>query len=318
MTLPKVLCILGPTGAGKTDAAVALAEGLGGGVVNFDSRQVYRCLPIVTAQPTREEQRAVPHLLYGFLEPCESISAGSFTALAEEAMAELRGKGLLPILVGGTGMYLDGLLLGLAEIPPVPDEIRRAVQAECERLGTARMHELLVAIDPRYAAKIHANDRQRITRALEVHAATGRTFSQWHDLQQSQASAPRHDALKIGVALSMTDLEARLALRIERMLEAGALEEMRRAYALCPDEHAPGFTGIGCHELLEVILGRTSLEEGKHIWLKRTRAYAKRQLTWFRRDTGIHWFAPSDLAAMLDLAQSWLHRVECRHGVVRD
>lgn len=318
MTLPKVLCILGPTGAGKTDAAVALAEDLDGGVVNFDSRQVYRYLPIVTAQPTQEERRAVPHLLYGFLEPCESISAGSFTAMAEQSMAELRGKGLLPILVGGTGMYLDGLLLGLAEIPPVPDDIRQTVQAECERLGTAKLHELLAAIDPRYAAKIHANDRQRITRALEVHAATGRTFSQWHDLQQGQASSPRYDALKIGVILSMADLEARLALRIERMLEAGALEEMRRAYALCPDEYAPGFTGIGCRELLEVILGRMSLEEAKHVWLKRTRAYAKRQLTWFRRDKGIHWFAPSDFAAMLDIARTWLHKVEGQRGDVRD
>ncbi|EGJ51293.1 tRNA (adenosine(37)-N6)-dimethylallyltransferase MiaA [Desulfocurvibacter africanus] len=310
MTLPKVLCILGPTGAGKTDASVALAEGLHGGVVNFDSRQVYRYLPIVTAQPSHVERRAVPHLLYGFLDPCESISAGAFIAMAEDSMAELREKGLLPILVGGTGMYLDGLLLGLAEIPPVPAEIRQSVQAECDSQGTARLHERLTAVDPRYAAKIHINDRQRITRALEVHVATGRTFSEWHDLQQTQAASPRYDALKIGVVLDMTDLETRLALRIERMLEAGALEEMRRAYALCPDEHASGFTGIGCRELLDVILGRTSLEEAKRIWLKHTRAYAKRQLTWFRRDAGIHWFAPADYPAMLGLAQRWLHGVK--------
>jgi tRNA dimethylallyltransferase len=189
----------------------------------------------------------------------------------------------------------------------VPAEIRQLIQAECDSQGTARLHERLTAVDPRYAAKIHVNDRQRITRALEVHAATGRTFSEWHDLQQTQAASSRYDALKIGIVLDMTDLEARLALRIERMLEAGALEEMRRAYALCSDEHAPGFTGIGCRELLEVILGRTNLEEAKRIWLKHTRAYAKRQLTWFRRDAGIHWFAPTDFSAMLDLAQRWLH-----------
>ncbi len=307
MTLPKVLCILGPTGAGKTDAAVGLAEGLGGGVVNFDSRQVYRYLPIVTAQPTPEERQTVPHLLYGFLDPCETISAGSFISMAEKAMAELRGEGLLPILVGGTGMYLEGLLQGLAEIPPVPAEVRTSVQAECDNQGTARLYARLTAIDPRYAARIHVNDRQRITRALEVHAATGRAFSEWHEQQNPQAAKPHYNALKIGIVLGMSDLENRLALRIERMLEAGALEEMRRAYTLCPNEHAPGFTGIGCRELLEVILGRTSLEEAKHIWLKRTRAYAKRQLTWFRRDKGIHWFSPAELSAMLDLAQRWLH-----------
>lgn len=306
MTLPKVLCILGPTGAGKTEAAVALAEALGGGVVNFDSRQVYRGIPIITAQPAEEEKRGVPHLLYGFLDPCESMSAGTFIAMAEEAMAGLRAQGLLPILVGGTGLYLDGLLHGLAEIPAVPPEVREEVQAECDRLGTARLHARLAEVDPDYAARIHPNDRQRITRALEVHAATGRTFSEWHRLQQSRSARRRYDALKIGVRLDMAELEPRLALRIERMLAAGALEEMRRAYDLCPNESAPGFTGIGCRELLDFILGRAGLEEAKHAWLKRTRAYAKRQMTWFRSDPDIHWFGPGEFEAMRGLALPWL------------
>lgn len=305
MNLPKVLCILGPTGAGKTEAAVALAKALGGGVVNFDSRQVYRGIPVVTAQPGEEEKQGVPHLLYGFLDPCESISAGAFTAMAEEAMDRMRARGLLPILVGGTGMYLDSLLYGLAEIPQVPGHVREAMQAECDRLGPTRMHERLVVIDPEYASRIHPNDRQRITRALEVHAATGRPISEWHALQRSGAAQPRYDALRIGVRLDMRELEVRLALRIEHMLAAGALKEVREAYARCPDENAPGFTGIGCRELLDVILGRAELEKAKQAWLKRTRAYAKRQMTWFRRDESIHWFAPSEVDSMLGLAASW-------------
>lgn len=305
MALPKVLCILGPTGAGKTEAAVVLAQSLGGGVINFDSRQVYRGVPIVTAQPAEEEQGGVPHLLYGFLDPCESMSAGAFIAMAEEAMAGLRPQGLLPILVGGTGLYLDSLLHGLAEIPTVPSEVREAVQTECDRLGAARLHARLAEVDPAYAARIHPNDRQRITRALEVHAATGRTFSEWHRLQQSRSASPRYDALKIGVALEMAELEPRLSLRIEGMLAAGALEEMRLAYARCPDERAPGFTGIGCRELLDFILGRTGLEEAKSSWLKRTRAYAKRQMTWFRADPDIHWFGPGEFEAMRGLALPW-------------
>lgn len=308
MPIPKVLCIIGPTGAGKTEAAVALAESLGGGVVNFDSRQVYRGIPIVTAQPDKEEMRAVPHLLYGFLDPCESISAGAFIAMAEAAMAGLRAQGLLPILVGGTGLYLDSLLHGLAEIPEVPPEVRESVQAECDRLGPARLHARLARLDPGYAARIHPNDRQRITRALEVHAATGRTLSAWHGLQKAGSSGPRYDALKIGVRLDMAELEPRLALRIERMLAAGALEEMRHAYAACPDERAPGFTGIGCRELLDAMLGRADMEEAKAAWLKRTRAYAKRQMTWFRSDPGVHWFKPDEVEAMHDLALPWAGR----------
>lgn len=299
-----VVCLVGPTGAGKTAAAVELARALGGAVVNLDSRQIYQGLEIVTAQPTLAERRGVEHLLYGFLPPRQAMSAGRFAELARTALAELQGRGLVPILVGGTGLYLDSLLGGLADIPETPAAIRDKWQRLCAERGPEALHAELQAQDPAYAARIHPRDRQRITRALEVLDSTGQTFSQWHaDAAQEQAILP---ALKLAVDLPREELLARLAARIEAMLAAGALEEMRQAYANCPDESAPGFTGIGCPELLQHLLGRLDLEAAKALWFKRTKDYAKRQLTWFRKDPAIQWFRPDDVAGMLAAARQAL------------
>ncbi|EPR44073.1 tRNA dimethylallyltransferase [Desulfovibrio sp. X2] len=303
--LPGSVCIVGPTGAGKTDLALALAERFRGGVVNIDSRQLYSGLEIVTAQPTAADQARCPHLLYGVLSPCQSVSAGAFTVMAEEAMLELAEQGCLPLLVGGTGLYLDALLYGLSPIPEVPDVTRQQLQEAWEVFGGETLHSWLTQIDPVYAAKIHPNDRQRITRALEVFESTGRVFSSFH---QQEDEPPRFDALKLGVGMDLDELTPRLALRIESMLEAGAAAEMERAFAECPRVDAPGFTGIGSHELLEYIRGRLDIEQAKSLWLKRTRAYAKRQMTWFKRDEAIQWLRPDDTEKAIWLVEEWLAR----------
>ncbi|EPR31588.1 tRNA dimethylallyltransferase [Alkalidesulfovibrio alkalitolerans DSM 16529] len=303
MTLPRAVCILGPTGVGKTGLALHLAERFGGGVINTDSRQVYRGLGIVTAQPTAEEQAKCPHRLYAIIDPCQAMSAGTFTVLAEQAMTEFTGQGLLPLLVGGTGLYLDALLYGLASIPDVPDVVRQQIQAGWEALGARTMYDFLSQIDPDYAAKIHHNDRQRITRALEVFESTGRVFSSFH---QQEGAPPRFDALKIGLSMDTEKLSPRLMERIEAMLAAGALREMEEAFAACPKVDAPGFSGIGSHELLELARGRLDLEQAKTLWHKRTKAYAKRQMTWFKRDPDIHWFSPSEHEAVAALVADWL------------
>jgi len=294
-----VVCLLGPTGTGKTAAALALAARFKGAVVNFDSRQVYAGLAVVTAQPTPGEQAACPHRLYGFLPPCEAVTAGAFIELAAAAVEQVQAAGGLPILVGGTGLYLDSLLGGLAPIPEVPQTVRMAVQAACQSLGPEALHARLAEVDPAYAARIHPRDRQRVTRALEVYRATGRPLSAWH--AEQAPGRPRFAALKIGLRLPQEALKARLAERIEAMLAAGALDEMRAALERCPDEDAPGYSGIGCRELIDVIRGRMDLDTAKAQWLKRTRAYAKRQLTWFARDPDIAWFAPGEHAAMIRL-----------------
>jgi len=301
--MDKILCLLGPTGAGKTEAALALAQAFTGAVVNFDSRQVYRDIPITTAQPTPEEQTRCPHRLYGFLSLSETISAGVYAAQASSAIHETLAAGLVPILVGGTGLYLRALLEGLAPIPDIPPTLRATFFAAWDQLGAPVMHDKLRAIDPPYAAKVHPNDRQRVTRALEVYEATGRTLSEWH---AAATTALGLSCLKLGIRPAKPALDRRLARRIESMLHAGALDEVRNALTICPDRRAPGLSGIGCAELAACLAGETDLAEAKRLWLANTKAYAKRQVTWFKKESGVHWFSPEEIPGMVKLAGDWL------------
>lgn len=300
-----LICLVGATGTGKTAAALALARAFGGGVINFDSRQVYAGLGIVTAQPTAEEQSVCPHALYGYLPVSESVRAGAFAGEILEQARTYAARGLLPILVGGTGLYLKSLIDGLAPIPDINSEIRAEVVRTCQEIGSPALHARLSGFDPEYASRIHPNDPQRICRAVEVYTATGRTLTWWH----GHTCPPEGlRAVQIGLDTDLEMLTPRLALRIELMLEHGALEEMRAAYAACPDRQAPGFSGIGCPELLAMQLDGLSREEAVVLWLRNTRAYAKRQLTWFRKDQRIQWFAPADVDGMLQCAGSFLGR----------
>ncbi len=300
---PKILCLVGPTGAGKTEAALHLAKRFGGVVINADSRQVYRDVPIITAQPSAEEQAQCPHHLYGFLNMDETISAGIWGDLAAEKVYEHVALGKLPMLVGGTGMYVKSLLEGIVNIPTIPDEIHQSLQEECAKLGSAKLHERLVLLDPVYASRIHPNDRQRITRALEVVAFTGKAFSAWH--AETKPLYPMK-ALKIGFAMTLEQLQPRLGLRIDYMLRAGALQEAENAWQLCSNPRAAGWTGIGCAEILDYMHGRTNLNATCDAWLRNTRAYAKRQLTWFNADKEINWFNPRDIEGMTALVDSFL------------
>ncbi|MDR3043932.1 MAG: tRNA (adenosine(37)-N6)-dimethylallyltransferase MiaA [Desulfovibrio sp.] len=299
----RVICLVGPTGAGKTAAALHLARTFGGGVVNADSRQVYRDFPVITAQPSAEERAVCPHLLYGFLPCTEKISAGVWTDKATAAINTLCGDGMLPLLVGGTGLYLKTLLDGIADIPRVAPAIGARLERECDALGAPALHARLAAIDPDYAARIHPNDRQRAVRALEVHEGTGHTLSWWH---ARPVPPPRYAALRIGMDMSLDELTPRLDRRIDLMLEAGALGEARAARAVCDDPAAPGWSGIGCAELYRHLTGELPWAEARQLWLRNTRAYAKRQLTWFRADKRIHWIRPDDLDAMAALAATFL------------
>ncbi|WP_408733726.1 tRNA (adenosine(37)-N6)-dimethylallyltransferase MiaA [Nitratidesulfovibrio liaohensis] len=300
----RVICLVGPTGAGKTAAALHLARTFRGGVVNADSRQVYRDFPIITAQPSPEERAVCPHLLYGFLACTEKISAGVWTDRAAASIDALHGDRLLPLLVGGTGLYLKTLLDGIADIPRVDPAIGARLERECDALGAPALHARLADIDPDYAARIHPNDRQRAVRALEVHEGTGHTLSWWH---ARPVPPPRYVALRIGMDMSLDELTPRLDRRIDMMLEAGALDEARAARTMCDDPAVPGWSGIGCAELYRYLTGELPRAEARQLWLRNTRAYAKRQLTWFRADKRIHWIRPDALDAMAALAGAFLH-----------
>ena len=290
-----IVCLVGPTGAGKTAASTNLSQTFSGGVVNLDSRQVYRDFPIITAQPTPEEQSVCPHKLYGFLRTEDKIDAGKFIDMASDAIYQTRDEGLLPLLVGGTGLYLKALLEGLAQIPRIDQSYTDDAEAEMLERGSVAMHEELVEIDPEYAAKIHENDRQRICRALAVFRATNHTFSWWH--KQPMTPTPFR-GIRLGIDVTLEELTPLLALRIDLMLEAGAIQEAEAALVHNDDPKSFGWSGIGCAELYQYITGKISMDECKALWLKNTRAYAKRQLTWFRKDKEIIWVKPKDFETM--------------------
>lgn len=301
-----VICILGPTGAGKTAASLGLAQAANGVIINIDSRQVYEDFPITTAQPTPQEQTTVPHYLYGFLATQESISAGQYARLASACIDNRLAEHKLPILVGGTGLFIRTLFSGIAPIPDTPAEVRNHWQQKLLQFGSPALHQELMGIDPDYAKKIHPNDKQRVTRALEVFESTGKTFSWWHG--QPVNPSP-YNPVFIGIKRSLEELTPRLAKRIEQMVDMGAIEEARNAYAKCQDPRAPGWTGIGCAELYAHITGRCSLDETLDLWLKNTRAYAKRQLTWFNAQQNIQWFSPEEDQAII---QYCIHCLEQR------
>ncbi|MCR5813832.1 MAG: tRNA (adenosine(37)-N6)-dimethylallyltransferase MiaA [Desulfovibrio sp.] len=275
-----VLCLAGPTGAGKTDLALRLAERLTCEVINTDSRQIYADFPIICAQPSAQEQAQCPHHLYGVLPTQEKISAGQWCEMAESCIREVLGRGHVPLLVGGTGMYFHTLLHGMAPIPAIDPALRKRLEDRVDREGPEQLHAELALCDPDYAAKIHPHDRQRIVRALEVAEQTGQTFSWWHAQKALQRPAV-HGPLFVFQA-SMAWLEPRLKRRIDQMLALGALAEAKKAYQHCSDPEAPGWSAIGCAELLAFLQGRLSFEDCLSHWYQNTRAYAKRQNTWFR------------------------------------
>ena len=209
-------------------------------------------------------------------------------------------RGHVPLLVGGTGLYFQALLHGIAEIPAIDPAITAALTARLSEEGPAALHAELAAKDPAYAARIHPNDRQRIVRALEVLAGTGHTFSWWHE--HGMPEPPCAGPLLV-LDMELDALTPRLARRIDLMLEQGALDEARAARRRCDDAAAPGWSGIGCAEVLAHLRGELSLEECRRLWLHNTRAYAKRQRTWFRARSEARFFAPQDLDGLLAAAR---------------
>jgi tRNA dimethylallyltransferase len=276
------ILIAGPTASGKSALAVALARELGGLVVNADSMQVYAGLRVLTARPSDAELALAPHALYGHVPPSQAFSVAQWLADVSAVLAAARAAGQVPIIVGGTGLYFKALLEGLSPIPPVPDAVRNHWRAEGERLGVGALHAVLAARDPIMGARLSPTDPQRITRALEVLEATGRSLSHW----QSQPGAPLlrlADAAAFVVHLPRAALQARADHRFSLMIAQGALAEVSELARLALADDLPVMGALGVAPLLAHVRGTLTLEEAVTRAQLQTRQYIKRQETWLRR-----------------------------------
>ena len=282
-TKPKLIAVVGPTASGKTELSLRLAEALNGEILSCDSMQIYRGMDVGTAKPSAKERRGIPHHLIDIVSPEESFSCADYKRLAEEAIRDALSRGKTPIFCGGTGLYLDAVLRGGDFSPAVPDGLRESL----EREDPDALWEELLAVDPEAAATMHKNNRKRVIRALEIYRGTGKTKTEWDRLSQ-QSESP-YDALIVGLDYQDRQiLYNRIDRRVDLMLEQGLAEE---AKALALDRSSTAGQAIGYKELYLWLDGVLPREEAIELLKKNTRHYAKRQLTWFRRDPRTLWFS---------------------------
>jgi tRNA dimethylallyltransferase len=277
----RVVVVAGPTASGKSALALSLAERFGGAVINADSMQVYRELAVLTARPGADALGRAPHRLYGIVPASVSFSAGRWRDLACAEIVAARVTGRIPIVVGGTGLYLKALMAGLARIPPVPESVRSTVRARIARDGSPALHAELAARDAASAARLMPNDAQRIARAIEVLEATGRGLADWQRAEQG-ADTNRLSFFVILVAPERAALHRAIAGRFERMISAGAIDEARALAGVGLDARLPAMKAVGVRELIRHLSGETTLAEASAAAVAATRRYAKRQVTWFR------------------------------------
>ncbi|MCA1770552.1 MAG: tRNA (adenosine(37)-N6)-dimethylallyltransferase MiaA [Halomonas sp.] len=288
-TRPTAILLVGPTAAGKTDLAIALHERLGVELISVDSAMVYRGMDIGSAKPSMEELARAPHRLIDIRDPAEPYSAAAFREDALREMREITAAGKVPLLVGGTMMYLKQLLHGVANLPGSTPELRAELQAEAEAHGLAALHEALARVDPVSAARIHPNDPQRLMRALEVYRLSGRPLSELWAEQQSETFPWR--TLSIGLApVERAVLHQRIARRFEAMLEDGLIEEVAALRARGDlSQDLPSMKSVGYRQVWEALDGDSNLEDLRHRGIVATRQLAKRQLTWMRSWEGLEW-----------------------------
>jgi tRNA dimethylallyltransferase len=281
MTTVGAVLIAGPTASGKSALALDVAESLGGVIVNADSMQVYRDLRVITARPTANDEARAPHKLYGFVDAAENYSVGRWCRDVGEALKEIRKQGRVPILVGGTGLYFKALTSGLAAVPPIPADIRAGVRERLQREGAPVLHAELMRLDPATAQRVTANDRSRISRALEVVLATGRALSDWHREGLPPLIDPAR-AVKVFITCERKELVRRIEARFEAMMKSTALDEVRRLAERKLDPTLPAMKAHGVPWLIRHLHGEISREDAIAGAVMDTRRYAKRQLTWFR------------------------------------
>ena len=297
---PKILVIVGPTASGKTRMAVELAQRHNGEVISADSMQIYRTMDIGTAKPTKEEMGGIPHHMIDVADPEEDFSVARYVEMAARCVDDVLARGKLPIVAGGTGLYIDSLLSGRTFAPFSPHSaLRGELERELAEQGGQAMLEELGKVDPEAAQRLHPNDHKRIVRALEVYRSTGKTITQHN--RETQAIPPRYDALTIGLAFQdRQDMWRRIDRRVDEMVAAGLEEEVRRLLTSGISPKCTAMQAIGYKEFTQALSGEMTWQEAAQVVKLRSRQYGKRQLTWFGRNPNtrwVRWGNPPDFAA---------------------
>ncbi len=283
-----IICIAGPTASGKTALAVALAKELNGEVVSCDSMQVYKHFNIGTAKPTKEEMQGIPHHMLDVAEPDEDFSVSRYCEMAAPIVDNILSRGKTAIIAGGTGLYMDSLIRGNSFAPYPSTGMREKLEAQADSEGMESMLALLQSIDPDTAARLHLSDRKRIIRALEVYYETGETITA-HNLKTQQIP-PKYQPIWLGLKdANRTDLYERIDRRVDQMLEDGLIDEIRSLLAMGIPAKCTAMQAIGYKEFIDALNGNCSVEDAATQVKQASRRYAKRQLTWFRRNESMVW-----------------------------
>lgn len=309
MSKPRPLIVLvGPTGVGKTAMSFGLANRFSAEIISMDSMQIYKYMDIGTAKATKAERALIPHHLIDFVDPADEYNTNRYVCDCKRVAMEISEHGKIPMLVGGTGLYLQALLFGLIEIPEIGAEIRTGIQRRIDHEGNQILHNELTVIDPATASRVHVNDTQRLIRGLEIYAATGKTWSAFlaeHKKRNDSGAMSDFKPILIGLHRERQELYERVDQRVMQMLEEGLLAEVHGLLAQGYGPDLGAMQGIGYKHMVQYCQGHWSMDEAVRLMKRDTRRYAKRQFTWFR-DKGVTWFHPGELQNVTAFVQNCL------------
>lgn len=302
-----LIFVAGPTAIGKTDLAMTLADEFACEIIGVDSMQIYRYMDIGTAKPTKDERSRVPHHLIDYVLPDEAFSASRFVVDCQEAIRQIRAKGRQPMLVGGTGLYFNALENGIFEMPATDQQLRQDLHQELESCGREALFQELKERDPESSLRIHPNDTYRLIRALEIVRATGKTWSCYiaEHREQKKSKATRN-IIKIGLDRDRDELYERIRLRVKNMVDAGLLGEVENLIKMGYSKDMSSMQSLGYRHILHYLSGDWTWDQTLELLTRDTRRYAKRQFTWFKADSEIHWYHPQQKAEICAIIAGFL------------
>lgn len=313
MSKLNLFILVGPTASGKTAVSIELAKRLNGEIISADSMQIYKYMDIGTAKITPEEMEGIPHHLIDIVYPDEEFTVADYKVYAEKAIVDINNRKKLPIVVGGTGLYVNSLVydLDFTQVPP-NEKIRQRLEELAEKYGNEYIHKMLEKIDKESFNRIHVSDRKRIIRAIEIYEVTGKPMSE--QSKDFRKQTDKYNLVMVGLNMDRQKLYERINLRVDKMIEAGLVEEVSNLLKMGYGKELVSMQGIGYKEIIRYLEGDITLEESIELIKKCSRNYAKRQLTWFRRDSRIKWFNVDEYSSMDSLVE---HIIDYSEKILR-